>query len=85
MEKRHEILIQFTLISVLSLLYMRYYEKILYFKPINQFLDIAYWYIAIPSFYYFLIARITIINGFTSIYSIIFAVLGCSFVLSIKN
>lgn len=42
MEKRHEILIQFTLISVLSLLYMRYYEKILYFKPINQFLDIAY-------------------------------------------
>lgn len=55
----------FILISLLSLLYIRHYEKVLYYKPINKFLDIMYSYVAIPSFYYFIAAGITsfIINS----------------------
>lgn len=113
----------FSLISLLSLFYINYYEEILYYKPINRFLDIMYEYIAIPCFYYFIAALITVfviyllkINihqrlgqvlkyalgltlilyviliflnilriivlpyiAFYSVYSIIFAVLGCLF------
>jgi len=119
----------FLLISLLSLLYIRYYEKILYYKPINQFLDVMYEYISIPSFYYCIAAFITVfivnllkINipkrskkilkyaigltlmlyvifvfsnilglivihyiAFFSFYSIIFAILGCLFSLTIEN
>lgn len=118
----------FFLISLLSLLYIRYYEKTLYYKPINKFLDLIYSYIAIPTFYYFIAAGITIliiglfkinvsetlktvskytvvfsiiiyiiflllnIIGFkiiplicfTSIYSILFSLLGCLFAFTIK-
>jgi len=42
----------FALIALLSLVYMRYYEKTLYYKPINQFFDIVYQYISIPFFYF---------------------------------
>ncbi|SNX53231.1 hypothetical protein SAMN05660242_0733 [Thermoanaerobacterium sp. RBIITD] len=50
----------FALIALLSLVYMRYYEKTLYYKPINRFFDIMYEYISVPFFYYFMAAFITI-------------------------
>lgn len=40
----------FALIALLSLVYMRYYEKTLYYKTINRFFDIVYEYISIPFF-----------------------------------
>lgn len=51
----------FALIALLSLVYMRYYEKTLYYKPINRFFDIVYEYISIPFFYFFTAAFITIL------------------------
>ncbi|MBP2072354.1 hypothetical protein J2Z80_001885 [Thermoanaerobacterium butyriciformans] len=51
----------FALIALLSLVYMRYYEKTLYYKPINQFFDIVYQYISIPFFYFFTASFITIL------------------------
>lgn len=51
----------FVLIALLSLVYMRYYEKTLYYKTINRFFDIVYEYISIPFFYFFTAAFITIL------------------------
>lgn len=51
----------FALIALLSLAYMRYYEKTLYYKPINRLFDIVYEYISIPFFYFFTAAFITIL------------------------
>jgi len=51
-------------ISILSLLYIRYYETTLYYKQITLYsyiLDKMYEYIAIPSFYYFITTFITLI------------------------
>lgn len=49
----------FSLISLLSLLYIRHYENALYYRPVNNIPDIVYTYIAVPSFYYFIAACIT--------------------------
>lgn len=50
----------FVVIALLSFLFMKYYERTLYFKPINRFIDIIYGYIATPFFYYFTAASVTI-------------------------
>ena len=51
----------YAVISLLSLLYINYYQTILYYKPMLTYSDIyycIYQYIAIPSFYCFIAAFI---------------------------
>lgn len=44
----------FALSSICCLLYMRYYESVLFYRHINFIFDTLYNYVAIPLFYFFI-------------------------------
>lgn len=49
----------FAIFSLVCLLFIRYYENVLYYRDTQLYLDKLYRLIAIPFFYYFLSASIT--------------------------